>query len=132
MSVKMRLSRGGSKKRPYYYVVIAHGTSPRDGRIGLMLALRRAAIGDTVNAFVEPAGPFGQAAELSFAGVARGPLQEPQIARYGPGKGLLASGPKTDGAAGDAQQLGQLGLFEAQAMKRVFEIGLGHESRIFL
>ncbi len=32
MSVKMRLSRGGSKKRPYYYVVIAHGTSPRDGR----------------------------------------------------------------------------------------------------
>lgn len=32
MAVKMRLSRGGSKKRPYYYVVIAHGTSPRDGR----------------------------------------------------------------------------------------------------
>lgn len=32
MSVKMRLSRGGSKKRPYYYVVIAHGSSPRDGR----------------------------------------------------------------------------------------------------
>ena len=32
MSVKMRLSRGGSKKRPYYYVVIAHSTSPRDGK----------------------------------------------------------------------------------------------------
>lgn len=32
MSVKIRLSRGGSKKRPYYYVVVAHGTSPRDGR----------------------------------------------------------------------------------------------------
>jgi small subunit ribosomal protein S16 len=32
MSVKMRLSRGGTKKRPYYYVVIAHGASPRDGR----------------------------------------------------------------------------------------------------
>ena len=32
MSVKMRLSRGGSKKRPYYYVVIANSTSPRDGK----------------------------------------------------------------------------------------------------
>ena len=32
MAVKMRLSRGGTKKRPYYYVIVAHGTSPRDGR----------------------------------------------------------------------------------------------------
>lgn len=32
MSVKIRLARGGAKKRPYYYVVIAHSTSPRDGR----------------------------------------------------------------------------------------------------
>lgn len=32
MAVKIRLSRGGSKKRPYYYVVVAHGTAPRDGR----------------------------------------------------------------------------------------------------
>lgn len=32
MSVKMRLARGGAKKRPYYYIVIANGTSPRDGR----------------------------------------------------------------------------------------------------
>ena len=32
MSVKIRLARGGSKKRPYYYVVIANSTSPRDGK----------------------------------------------------------------------------------------------------
>jgi len=32
MSVKMRLSRGGTKKRPYYYIVIAESASPRDGR----------------------------------------------------------------------------------------------------
>ena len=32
MSVKIRLSRGGTKKRPYYYIVVASGTSPRDGR----------------------------------------------------------------------------------------------------
>ena len=32
MSVKIRLSRGGTKKRPYYYIVVATATSPRDGR----------------------------------------------------------------------------------------------------
>ena len=32
MSVKIRLSRGGAKKRPYYYIVVAESTSPRDGR----------------------------------------------------------------------------------------------------
>ena len=32
MSVKIRLSRGGTKKRPYYYIVVANSASPRDGR----------------------------------------------------------------------------------------------------
>jgi small subunit ribosomal protein S16 len=32
MSVKIRLSRGGAKKRPYYYVVAANTSAPRDGR----------------------------------------------------------------------------------------------------
>ena len=32
MAVKIRLSRGGSKKRPYYKIVVAEASSPRDGR----------------------------------------------------------------------------------------------------
>ena len=32
MSLKIRLARGGSKKRPYYQIVIADAHSPRDGR----------------------------------------------------------------------------------------------------
>lgn len=32
MSVKIRLSRGGTKKKPYYYIVIAEAAAPRDGR----------------------------------------------------------------------------------------------------
>ena len=32
MSVKMRLTRGGAKKRPFYAIVIADSRSPRDGR----------------------------------------------------------------------------------------------------
>jgi len=31
MSVSIRLSRGGSKKRPYYRIVVANARSPRDG-----------------------------------------------------------------------------------------------------
>lgn len=30
--VKLRLTRSGAKKRPYYYIVAASNTSPRDGR----------------------------------------------------------------------------------------------------
>lgn len=32
MSLKIRLSRGGAKKRPFYSVVIADSRMPRDGR----------------------------------------------------------------------------------------------------
>ncbi len=32
MAVKMRLARAGSKKRPYYHIVIADAAAPRDGK----------------------------------------------------------------------------------------------------
>ena len=32
MSLKIRLSRGGAKKRPFYSIVVADSRSPRDGR----------------------------------------------------------------------------------------------------
>ncbi len=31
MAVKIRLSRGGAKKRPFYRIVAANATAPRDG-----------------------------------------------------------------------------------------------------
>lgn len=32
MPLKLRLARAGSKKRPYYHIVVADARSPRDGR----------------------------------------------------------------------------------------------------
>jgi len=32
MSLKIRLARGGAKKRPYYNIVVADSRNPRDGR----------------------------------------------------------------------------------------------------
>ena len=32
MALKIRLTRAGAKKRPYYHIVVADSRSPRDGR----------------------------------------------------------------------------------------------------
>lgn len=32
MSLRIRLARGGAKKRPFYHIVVADSRSPRDGR----------------------------------------------------------------------------------------------------
>ena len=32
MSVKIRLARAGAKKRPYYHIVVASASAPRDGK----------------------------------------------------------------------------------------------------
>ncbi|WP_144708738.1 30S ribosomal protein S16, partial [Aminobacter sp. J15] len=32
MALKIRLARAGSKKRPYYHIVVADQRAPRDGR----------------------------------------------------------------------------------------------------
>ena len=46
MSVKIRLKRMGSKKRPFYRVVVADSRSPRDGRFIAQVG--------TYNPLVEP------------------------------------------------------------------------------
>ena len=33
MALKIRLSRGGAKKRPCYKIVVAEALSPRDGKL---------------------------------------------------------------------------------------------------
>ncbi|MBF0201551.1 MAG: 30S ribosomal protein S16 [Desulfamplus sp.] len=47
MSVKIRLARAGTKKRPFYRIVAADSESPRDGRFLEKLG--------TYNPMVEPA-----------------------------------------------------------------------------
>ncbi|MEO8427608.1 MAG: 30S ribosomal protein S16, partial [Verrucomicrobiota bacterium] len=32
MAVRIRLQRHGRKKSPFYHIVVAHSTSPRDGK----------------------------------------------------------------------------------------------------
>jgi small subunit ribosomal protein S16 len=59
MAVKIRLARGGAKKRPYYHIVIANSSSPRDGRfiekIGTYNPLLADSNGDRVQLNIEKA-----------------------------------------------------------------------------
>ncbi len=66
MSLKIRLSRGGTKKRPFYRIVVADARMPRDGR------------------FVEKIGTFDPLKAKDDASRAR--------ARPGQGQGWLAKG----------------------------------------
>ena len=40
MALKIRLARGGAKKRPFYRVVVAEASAPRDGRYVLNVSVR--------------------------------------------------------------------------------------------
>ena len=60
MALKIRLARGGAKKRPYYSIVVADSRSPRDGRFieklgtyNPMLEAGGAVVGDAVAIIIE-------------------------------------------------------------------------------
>src|ERR1700740_372429 len=75
MSLKIRLARGGAKKRPYYSIVVADSHSPRDGR------------------FIEKVGAYNplpkkedptrvpRRAERTQEGIKRGPQPPDRVAR---------------------------------------------------
>lgn len=88
MSVKIRLARGGSKKRPFYSIVVADSRAPRDG------------------AFIERVGTYNPM--LPSDNPTRVTLNEEAV------KGWLAKGAQpTDRVA---KMLGQANLIAAPAI----------------
>lgn len=59
MALKIRLARGGAKKRPFYQIVVADSRSPRDGRfiekIGIYNPMQDPATGERVRIDAERA-----------------------------------------------------------------------------
>ena len=70
MSLKIRLARGGAKKRPFYRIVVADAAMPRDGR------------------FIEKLGTFDPMKAKDDA--------EPRHARHREGQGLAGEGRAAD------------------------------------
>ena len=90
MSLKIRLARGGAKKRPFYSIVVADARSPRDGR------------------FIEKVGTYNPMLERSHAD--RVTLKEERIKHW-----LGVGAQPTDRVA---KFLGDAGVIDKPAIKQ--------------
>ena len=89
MALKIRLARGGAKKRPFYSIVIADARSPRDGR------------------FIEKVGTYNPMLERDHA--SRVTLKEERLKHW-----LGVGAQPTERVA---RFLGNAGLMEKPAMR---------------
>ncbi|MDP2803786.1 MAG: 30S ribosomal protein S16 [Phreatobacter sp.] len=89
MSLKIRLARRGTKKRPFYQIVVADSRSPRDGR------------------FIEKIGTYNPMlskdqkrfefdAEAAKAWMAKGALPTDRVARFFDSEGLMKRAPSNN------------------------------------
>ena len=89
MALKIRLARGGTKKRPHYSIVVADVRSPRDGR------------------FIEKLGTFNPLLPKDGARVAfdkervahwlsRGALPTDRVARFLDAEGMMKRAPRNN------------------------------------
>jgi small subunit ribosomal protein S16 len=83
MSLKIRLSRGGAKKRPFYRVVVADSRMPRDGRF-----IERLGIFDPLKA-KDSADRVVLDSEKAKAWIAKGAQPTDRVARLLDGLGVL-------------------------------------------
>ncbi|VFU10808.1 30S ribosomal protein S16 [Methylocella tundrae] len=90
MSLKIRLSRGGAKKRPFYRVVVADSRMPRDGRF-----IERLGIFDPLKA-KDSADRVVLDAEKAKAWIAKGAQPTDRVARLLDGLGVIAREARTN------------------------------------
>ena len=83
MSLKIRLSRGGAKKRPFYRVVVADSRMPRDGRF-----IERLGTFDPLKAR-DAADRLVLDAEKAKAWMAKGAQPTDRVARLLDGLGVI-------------------------------------------
>ena len=90
MSLKIRLSRGGAKKRPFYRVVIADSRSPRDGRF-----IEKIGTFDPLKA-KDAADRLVLDTEKAAAWIAKGAQPTDRVARLLDGLGVLKREPQSN------------------------------------
>ena len=83
MSLKIRLSRGGAKKRPFYRIVVADARMPRDGRF-----VERLGTFDPLKA-KDAADRIVIDAEKAKAWIAKGAQPTDRVARFLSQQGLV-------------------------------------------
>jgi len=84
MSLKIRLSRAGSKKRPFYHIVVADSRYPRDGRF-----IERLGFFSPLTAKDTPEHRLKFDLEKAKAWIAKGATPSDRVARFLDEAGVL-------------------------------------------
>src|SRR3954453_17377580 len=96
MAVKIRLARGGTKKRPYYRVVVADERAPRDGRfiekVGTYNPLLAADNAERVKRAPDNAGGWKSAPDPIQPGLRKGAQPAARLLRFPDQAGVLKRG----------------------------------------
>ena len=124
MSLKIRLARGGAKKRPFYRIVVADSRSPRDGRyiekIGTFDPLKAKDAADRVVLDLEKAKAW----------LGKGAQPTDRVARILDGVGLLTrearNNPEKAQPKKKAQERAAAAAEAENAAKEAAEIGRAH------
>ncbi len=101
MSLKIRLSRGGAKKRPFYRVVIADARCPRDGRF-----IEKIGIFDPLKA-KDAADRLVLDTEKAAAWLAKGAQPTDRVARLLDSLGVLKREPHNNPKQGQPKKKAQ-------------------------
>ena len=90
MSLKIRLTRAGAKKRPYYRIVVADSRSPRDGRF-----IERVGAYDPLKKKDDPARVTLDTEKVK-AWLAKGAQPTDRVLRFLDAAGLLKRAPRNN------------------------------------
>ena len=90
MSLKIRLTRAGAKKRPYYRIVVAGSRSPRDGRF-----IEKVGTYDPMKP-KDDAGRVVLEAEKIQAWLAKGAQPTDRVLRFLDNAGLMKRSPRNN------------------------------------
>jgi small subunit ribosomal protein S16 len=101
MSLKIRLSRGGAKKRPFYRVVIADARFPRDGRF-----IEKIGTFDPLKA-KDAADRLVLDTEKAAAWIAKGAQPTDRVAKLLDGLGVMKREPKNNPKRGAPKKKAQ-------------------------
>jgi small subunit ribosomal protein S16 len=90
MSLKIRLTRAGAKKRPYYRIVVADSRSPRDGRF-----IEKVGAYDPMKTRDDPARVTLEAEKVQ-AWLAKGAQPTDRVLRFLDAAGLMKRAPRNN------------------------------------
>ncbi len=90
MSLKIRLTRGGAKKRPHYRIIVADSRSPRDGRF-----IDKVGIYDPMKSKDDPARVILEVEKIK-AWLAKGAQPTDRVLRFLDAAGLVKRAPRNN------------------------------------